>query len=287
MNPEGIPLKTILITGSSSGFGMHVAVGLARRGWRVFASMRDPGKRDGLDRLAEAAGVPVGQIEVVPLDVASATSREKAVQQVLDACGGHLDAVLHNAGYTTLGFFEDLPEEECRRLVETNFFGALEITRLVLPAMRGNGSGRIAVVTSNAVNVPHPLFSLYAATKWALEGWGEALALEVAPFGLDVVILQPGTHDTSFANNVAPVAPEDSAYAELLTRVIPRLTRIGNYSRSTAKAAERMCRVLESDRPPLRTRIGPDDVVASWLARIAPYRVRERAVQWITGLTRS
>ncbi|MEU6419595.1 SDR family oxidoreductase [Streptomyces spiralis] len=276
-------MRSILITGSSSGFGMHVAVALAERGWQVFASMRDTAKRDRLDRLAESSGV-TDRIEVVQLDVASSESREKGVRQVLEACGDRLDAVLHNAGYTTLGFFEDLSPEQCRRLVETNLFGAMEVTRLVLPAMRARRRGRIALVTSNAVNVPHPLFSVYAATKWALEGWAEALAVELAPFGLDVVILQPGTHDTDFAGNVAPVLPEGSAYGELFNRAMPRLTRIGAYSRSTTKAEAEMCEVLQARRPRLRTRIGPDDKVAAWLARIAPYRVRERAVEWITGL---
>ncbi|MGW3472429.1 SDR family NAD(P)-dependent oxidoreductase [Saccharopolyspora sp. NPDC000995] len=136
-------MKSILITGSSSGFGREVAVMLAHRGWRVFASMRNVRKQDRLYALAEAAGVSAAAIEVVELDVASDESRDRAVEQVLQASGGRLTAVLHNAGYTTTAFFEDLSAQRCRHVLETNLLGAMDITRRVLPALRRDGLGKL------------------------------------------------------------------------------------------------------------------------------------------------
>ncbi|AGP60264.1 SDR family oxidoreductase [Streptomyces rapamycinicus] len=279
-------MKSVLITGSSSGFGREVAVMLARRGWLVLASMRDTAKRDRLYELAKAVGAPTESIRVVPLDVASDSSRGEAVERVLEITGGNLSAVLHNAGYTTTGFFEDLSGEQCRHILETNLIGAMDLTRRLLPALRHNGSGRIAVISSNAVNVPHPMFSVYAAAKWALEGWCEALSLELRPLGVDVLIFQPGNHDTAFGAHAVPVLPEHSAYELLAERALPRLAGLSHYSRPSHKASRRMCDVLERARPPLRTRLGVDDVAASLLARLAPYRLRRLGVERITGLGR-
>lgn len=279
-------MKTILITGSSSGFGREVAVMLARRGWRVLASMRDVGKRDRVDELADSVGVPRAAIEVIELDVASEPSREKAVEIVVERSGGRLDALLHNAGYTTAGFFEDLSAEQCRQLLETNLVGAMDLTARLLPALRRTHASKVAVVSSNAVNVPHPLFSVYAASKWALEGWCEALAVELRPMGVHVAIFQPGNHDTPFGSHTVPVLPEGSAYADIAQGVLPRLAGLARYSRPSYKASLRMCEVLEQERPRLRTRLGADDVIASWVTRLAPYPVRRRAVEWITGIGR-
>lgn len=277
-------MSSILITGASSGFGRQVSLLLAARGWHVFASMRDPDKRSAGEELAREARELPGRLEVVPLDVTSGASRGSAVQTVLAAVDGRLDAVLHCAGYTTAAFFEDLSTEQARDVLETNLVGAVEVTRLVLPAMRAAGRGRIAVVSSNAVNVPHPMYSMYAASKWALEGWCEALSMELRPFGIDVIVFQPGNHDTAFGANVVPVLPPESPYAELAAAALPKMARLGRYARSSLKASRRMCEVLESPRPPLRVRLGPDDHVAHWLSRIAPYELRRRGVQLITGL---
>jgi NAD(P)-dependent dehydrogenase (short-subunit alcohol dehydrogenase family) len=248
--------------------------------------MRDPARREGLDRAVSAAGVPADRIVVDQLDVTSAHSREKSVARALELFDGAPDVLLHNAGYTTAGFFEDLSSEQQDLLLRTNLVGPMELTRLFLPEMRARGTGRIAIMSSNAVNVPHPMFSIYAASKWALEGWCEALSIEVAPFGIDVVVFQPGNHDTDFGSNVVPVLPGDSDYAAQAARAMPRMTRLGRYARPAGKAADRICAVLEGDRAPFRVRLGADDHVAHWLARLAPYRLRRRGVELITGLGR-
>ena len=276
--------RSILITGASSGFGLGTAVELARRGWQVFAGFRDPGRRTSLDAALVAAGLPPSAVEIVALDVTSAESIAGAATTVLARATEGVDVVLHNAGYTTAGFFEDLTDEDCRRLMETSFFGTLALTRELLPSMRARRRGRIAVVTSNAVNVPHPLFSVYAAAKWALEGWAEALSLELAPFGIDVVVLQPGAHRTSFESNVMPVVEEGSPYGSLFEAAAPRLAWIGRHQRDPDKAVAAIVRAIESKRPPFRVYIGADDRIAAMLKGVAPYRLRERVVGRITGL---
>lgn len=280
-------MRSILVTGSSGGFGREIAVMLARRGWRVFASMRDTAKRDRVFALAAATGTPISAIDVLRLDVVSDSARAEAVDRVLARTGGHLDAVLHCAGYTTTGFFEDVPAQRCRHVLETNLLGAMDLTQRLLPALRASGRGRIVVLSSNAVNVPHPMFSCYAASKWALEGWCEALAVELRPFGVRVMIFQPGNHNTEFGAHAIPVVPRSSPYESQAGRALPRLAGLARYSRPSYKASLRMCDMLERERPPLRTRLGADDIVADLVTRVTPFALRRRFVENLIGLTES
>ena len=265
---------------------MGTAVELARRGWSVHAGLRRESSRGPVDAALKEAGLPTRCVNVVQLDVTSSESIAQAVDEVLASESGAVDALLHNAGYTTAAFFEDLPDQECRRLMETSFFGCLALTRALLPAMRARRRGRIGVVTSNAVNVPHPLFSCYAAAKWALEGWAEALALEVEPFGIHVVVMQPGAHRTGFESNVIPVRPDDSPYRALFDAAMPRMAWIGRHQRDPQKAIRSISDALEAPRPPLRVRIGPDDKIAAGLKTVTPYRLRHRVVRYVMGFNR-
>jgi short-subunit dehydrogenase len=277
---------SIFVTGASSGFGAHISALMAARGHHVVASMRDASKSDLLYELLAHYGGDASLLSVIELDVTSPQSRTKAVD-FLTTSTRPPKSVLHCAGYTTAAFFEDLPSESIRDQFETNFFGAVELTKLILPAMRSRGEGTIAVITSNAVNIAHPMYSIYAASKWSLEGWAEALAIELAPFGINVIILQPGNHDTAFASNVVSINPEASPYADLHAVAMGRLRALGDRARSTAKAATEICDALEAESPPLRVRIGNDDKLMAALARWAPYSVRRRIVERITGLTKN
>jgi NAD(P)-dependent dehydrogenase (short-subunit alcohol dehydrogenase family) len=276
-------VKSVLITGASSGFGQRAALDLAAEGWRVFASMRDTQRGAELMDAAKSAGTD-GTISLVALDVTDANSVENGVRQVLEATGGTLDALLNNAGYSALGAFEDLPDVECRRQMETNFFGALAVTRAVLPAMRKAGHGRIVVVTSNAVNTPHPMLSMYAASKWALEGWAEALAMEVAPFGVEVVLVQPGAHRTPFATHVVPFMPEDSAYRPWMEAAMPGLSNLDRWGRDPAKAAGPIAAAVSAEQIPFRTSVGEDSVAFSCLKGALPFEARAWAVRAIVGM---
>jgi NAD(P)-dependent dehydrogenase (short-subunit alcohol dehydrogenase family) len=274
---------SVFITGCSSGFGLGLAVELARRGWRVLPSMRDPGKRAALDRAWAEAGLD-GRAHIIALDVRSPESVRAAAEAVTGRLGGSPDALVHSAGYTTIGFFEDMTAGQARDVVETNLLGAMDVTRAFLPGMRGRGSGRIMVLTSNAVNVPHPMFAPYAATKWGLEGWAEALAMELAPFGVRVMIAQPGAHRTDFSANLQPALPPGSAYADIFAAVMKPLEWIGQHQRAAAPAVRVMADVLESPRPAFRTRIGPDAFACAVAARVLPYRVRSGILARFLGL---
>ncbi|MEU1521047.1 SDR family oxidoreductase [Nocardia rhamnosiphila] len=278
-------MRSVLITGASSGFGAKAGVELARRGWHVFASMRDTSKSGYVRHLADASGVEPDAISVIELDVTSESSRQSGVKHLLSASPSGPDMILHCAGYTTASFFEDIPPAKIRHLFDTNFFGALDITQKLLPSMRERRSGTIAVISSNAVNIAHPMYSIYAAAKWALEGWAEALEIELAPFNLDVKIIQPGNHDTNFGSNVELMIDESSAYSDLAALALPRMEKLGGKARSADKATREICDALELSRRKLRTRIGSDDKLMAALSRWAPYSTRRILIEKITGIT--
>jgi short-subunit dehydrogenase len=276
----------IFVTGASSGFGAHISALMAARGHHVIASMRDTSKSHHLWELVDKYGGDRNLVNVIELDVTSPESRRQAVE-LLKESPHQPRTVLHCAGYTTAAFFEDLPSESIRDQFETNFFGALELTKLLLPSMRSRGEGTIALISSNAVNIAHPMYSIYAASKWSLEGWAEALSIELAPFGIDVLIIQPGNHDTPFGSKAVPISPTESPYSGLHAAAIEKMRALGGRARSTNKAAVEICAVLEADKRPLRVRIGNDDKLMAALARWAPYAVRRRIIERITGLTRN
>lgn len=279
-------MKSVLITGASSGFGAQAALDLAEQGWRVFASMRDLARGGALAEAAAAAGTG-DRVSLVELDVTDPASVDAAVAQVLAATGGGLDALLNNAGYSLLGAFEDMSEADCRRQMETNFFGTLAVTRALLPVMRSAGRGRIVVISSNAVNTPHPMLSIYAASKWALEGWAEALNMELAPFGVEVVLVQPGAHRTPFATHVVPVMPPESAYKPWLDAAAAGVTNLDAWGRDPAKAAPAIVEAVTGTDVPFRTSVGEDSVAFSWIKGALPFEVRAWVVRAIVGIPAS
>lgn len=274
-------MQSILITGASSGFGRAVALELAREGWLVFASMRDPAKAEAL---LEQAGDARERIVPIALDVTDPAGVRAAVDSLLERTGGVLDAVLSNAGYSILGAFEDYADELCRQQMETNFFGALNVIRAVLPAMRAAGKGRIVIVSSNAVNAPHPLLTMYAASKWALEGWAEGLAMELAPFGIEVRVVQPGAHRTEFAGNVRFVLPENSAYAAWIERAMPGIENLDRWGRDPGKAVPPIIAAVCAENAPFRQQIGEDAQVFAALKANVPFEARACALRAIVGL---
>jgi NAD(P)-dependent dehydrogenase (short-subunit alcohol dehydrogenase family) len=188
-------MQSALITGTSTGIGQATAVVLASRGWRVFATMRNLEKTGLLEQALKEAGLQNG-VELEQLDVTSGASIQAAVESILARTGNKLDAVVHNAGVAAAGAFEDVPEPELRRVMETNFFGVLGLTRALLPTFRAQGNGRIILVSSEAAFMGQPTNSIYCASKWAIEGWAEAIAYELEPFGIEVILVEPGPYRT-------------------------------------------------------------------------------------------
>jgi NAD(P)-dependent dehydrogenase (short-subunit alcohol dehydrogenase family) len=276
--------RTALITGCSSGLGLETAVELAGRGWHVVASMRDPDRRGALDARTREAGLE--PLDVVQLDVTDAESAQRGVKETLELTGGRLDALVSNAGTASGGAFEDSDEEEWRRVLDTNLFGAMRLTQLVLPVMRRRRSGRLVLVSSDSARYGNPALSLYCASKWALEGWAESLAYEVEPFGVRVVLVEPGNYATAIWSTTPRTTPPGSPYSGLLQAVerfveeehLPR-------SRDPREVAGAVARSLTARRPAFRVQVGPDARIAAVLNKM-PYRVSSAVVRRLTGLNR-
>ena len=212
--------KSILITGCSSGIGYDAAHGLAKKGWRVFATCRKP---EDCERL-ESEG-----LESFPLDYESDESVAAAVDETLSRTGGTLNALFNNGAYGIPGLLEDLPRDAMRAIFEANFIGQHDLTRRVIPTMRKQGHGRILMNSSVLGFVTLTWRGAYNATKFAMEGWSDSLRLEMRGTGIHVILIQPGpiTSDIRLKSQ-APfekwITPETSARAdEYETKLKPRL----------------------------------------------------------------
>jgi NAD(P)-dependent dehydrogenase (short-subunit alcohol dehydrogenase family) len=221
----------VVITGASSGFGLSAAVKLAERGCRVYAGLRFSQRKGLVEEAARAAKVA---IDTVQLDVTEPKQIESAVARVV-AEAGRLDVLINNAGFGMGGFFEDVSDEELRLQFETNFFGLCAVTRAVLPQMRQQGSGRVLMISSMSGRHANPILSAYCASKFAVEGMSQALRAEVAPFGIDVVLIEPGAYKTDiFGRNMKiaargddPASPYFKASQRMKTLVQRYVDRVG------------------------------------------------------------
>ena len=281
-------MRTVLITGTSTGFGLVTAVELAKRGWRVFATMRNPAKSGALEAALGRAGAGVRErVTIGQLDVTSEESVRAAVAATLAATGGRLDAVVHNAGVATGGAFEDLPEAELRRVMDTNFFGVLALTRALLPTFRAQRSGRILIVSSESGFTGQPANSIYCASKWAIEGWAESIAFEVEPFGIDVVLVEPGPYITDIWDVSPRISPEGSAYRAWVQYMFRAGdAHVAAHGRDPQEVAERIATVLEARRPAFRNPVGRIARLTHFLRGKLPSRLMRKGVERYLGLHR-
>jgi len=203
-------MSVVVITGCSSGFGMLSAVEFARRGDQVFATMRDSAKSGPLKAAAEAAKTSV---EVLELDVNERESVETAIGEVINRAG-RIDVLVNNAGIGTHGPVEDFEDDEVAAIFETNVFGLLRVTRAAVPHMRSQASGTVVNIGSLSGKVTVPFFGIYGASKHAVEALSDALYYELHPFGIRVVLIEPGNHATEISNNLRSARrfTEGSAY---------------------------------------------------------------------------
>ncbi len=279
-------MKSVLITGTSSGFGLVATVELARRGWQVIATMRSPTRRGPLDAAVEAAGI-ADKVHVETLDVTIPDSVETGWERTLEITGGRLDAVVHNAGVAIGGAFEDLPNEEARRVMETNFWGVLALTRAALPTLRTQGEGRVLVVSSNSAYTGEPANSIYCASKWAIEGWAESLAFEITPFGLDVILVEPGPYRTAIWDNSPRILPEGSPYTKYLRALEKAIDeRVIKDAREPQEVADVIADALEAPRPRFRYPVSPQARVGLLLRGVLPTTWHRRLVSRLLGLHR-
>jgi NAD(P)-dependent dehydrogenase (short-subunit alcohol dehydrogenase family) len=251
-------MSVVLITGCSTGFGKLAAVEFARRGDTVFASMRNTSKSGSLLDAAKAAGVSV---EVIVLDVNDRASVDAAVADVARRAG-RIDVLVNNAGIGTHGPVEDYDDDEVARIFETNVFGLVRVVRAVAPRMRAQGSGTIINLGSITGVVAAPFGGIYAASKHAVEALSDALHYELHPFGVRVVLVEPGGFDTGFSGNVAPARrfTEGSAYIDLDRRFSEAGTRLpGSGQRADASVvANVIVDAAHAESPKRRYLVGQD-----------------------------
>jgi NAD(P)-dependent dehydrogenase (short-subunit alcohol dehydrogenase family) len=263
--------RSVLITGCSTGIGRATALRLAAAGWTVYATARKP------ETLAE---LETAGCRIMALDVTDEASMEAAVAAVEAPLG----ALVNNAGYSLSGALETLPMEAVRRQFETNVFGLLRLTQLVLPQMREAGAGRIVNLSSMGGRLVFPGGGAYHATKYAVEALSDALRVEVAPFGIDVIVVEPGLIKSEFGETAASQVGDGGPYAAFNVSVAKATrevyngpaARLGGEPDDVAGAIQR---ALERRRAPTRVPVTASARLLMGLHSVLPDRAWDRAVK--------
>jgi NAD(P)-dependent dehydrogenase (short-subunit alcohol dehydrogenase family) len=247
--------KVWLITGSSTGLGRALAQAVLECGYRLVATARKP------EQLQDLSDRYPGQVKAIALDVTDPQLIQQAVEAALNAYD-RIDVLVNNAGYGMVGAIEEVSDAEIRRQFDTNLFGAINVTRAILPILREQRSGHILNISSANGIISFAGLGVYSATKFALEAISEALAQEVKPLGIKVTVIEPGSIRTNFSGRaISTVADPIADYADTSGKTIQRLQeRDGKQPNDPAKVAAAMIQVAESDNPPLRIALGADSV---------------------------
>ena len=278
--------KIAVVTGSSSGIGLLTTVELARNGYRVVATMRDLGRSGKLEEAAQKAGVR-DRLDLRRVDITEFDSLPGAVEAIVRD-HGRIDLLVNNAGFSSAGFVEDTQLHELRHQMETNFFGNVAMTKAALPVMREQRSGHIVQVTSVAGRAAAPMLSSYAASKFALEGWSEALRIEVHSLGIRVVLVEPGSYDTDIWERNLVIGKQaldpSSPNKERSQRFAEFVRSQANKRRDPGEIARLIARVANDPNPRLRYLIGPDARKQTWLRALTPWRIYERIVARATKI---
>lgn len=257
-------MKNIIITGSSSGFGLKAAKDFADKGNKVFATMRQPDGKNA-EKKAELEAHS-SHIKVVDMDVTNEISVKVAIDGILEEAG-HIDILINNAGIMYLGITEAFSVEQARFQMETNYFGAIRTMQAVLPSMRKVGSGLIINTSSLVGRMSPPFFGTYTATKHALEGYSQALRYEVSPFGVDVVMVEPGPFGTGLL--ASGQAPDHNKVLETYGELAGAPTAMG----------ENFAQMLQSEDAP-----DPQWVVDAYL-NLAEMPFGKRPTRTVVGIT--
>lgn len=244
-------MKTIVITGSSSGIGKATAKYFARQGWKVAATMRRP------ENETELTGME--NIAVYQLDVTDNQSIAAAAKQII-ADFGTVDVVLNNAGYGLVGPFEATTPEQIRHQFDTNVFGLMEVTRAFLPHFRANKAGLFMNVSSIGGLITFPYISLYHSTKWAVEGFSESLSYELGELGIQVKLIEPGGVDTDFSGRSLVFAMPETLpeYIDGVTKFQTNRANSGQSYSSAEFLAEGIFAAATDGKTQMRYVIGPD-----------------------------
>ena len=270
--------KIALVTGASSGFGLLTSIELARTGFRVVATMRDLGRRERLDRAIAEAGVGP-KLDIRALDVTNFDAIQALVETGVHDYG-RLDVLVNNAGFAVAGFAEDIKLDELRLQFETNFFGAVAMTKAVLPTMRRQGCGHIIQVSSIAGLHGAVTASSYSASKHALEGWSESLRMEVNSLGIKVVLVEPGAFQTEIWTRGAVMGEETKkSTSPNIARSLQMRSVIQNLPKGDPIAVARLiAAIAQNPNPKLRYLVGRDAKLQLAMKRILPWKWHEKLI---------
>jgi NAD(P)-dependent dehydrogenase (short-subunit alcohol dehydrogenase family) len=259
--------RTVLITGASSGIGQATALLLAQRDFSVFGTTRNP---SGVE--------PISGVEVLPLDVCSEESVNTCVDTVLKRVGG-LDILVNNAGYGLTGVVEEVIMEEAKAQFETNFFGVVRMVKRVLPIMRRQGSGQIINIGSGLGLTALAFTGFYSSSKFALEGYTEALRHEVSPFQIRVSLVEPGFVQTKFRDNIQYARYPISDYDPWRQRAAKAVQKHREKGIEPARVAECILQIIESKSPRLRNIVGKEIARTYLLRRVLPESLFEHGAR--------
>lgn len=263
--------STVLITGATDGLGKAAALLLAGRGYRVFAAGRSAEKRALLDALAREQKLP---LETLEMDVCDDSSVQRAIAAVVQKAGA-IDVLINNAGVNYTAAVEDLRMEDWRRQFETNFFGVLRVTLAILPRMRERRRGRIVMMSSVSGFVTAPTQGAYSSSKFALEALSNALRLELYPFGIKVILIEPGYIVTGIQQAATELARpyaetmKTGPYAPLYARFFESVQQSRAKSKTTPEdCARAILQAIETPKPKPRYGVTPLATLAKWLKRL-------------------
>ena len=248
--------KVALVTGSSSGIGFETSLALARNGYHTFATMRNLGKDEKIKQIIEKEDL---SIEILELDVDSEESVNRAIKTVSEK-KGRIDVLVNNAGYGMWGTVEDVSIDEFKEQFETNFFSIIRLIQKVAPIMRKQGSGNIVNISSVAGRIGFPVSPAYISSKFALEGLSESLRFELMPFGINVIIIEPGVIKTNFFDSMklSEKSQEDSTYKEITDKVISGVKMMAEMGTSPKEVADTIIKALKDEKPLPRYVVGND-----------------------------
>jgi NAD(P)-dependent dehydrogenase (short-subunit alcohol dehydrogenase family) len=250
--------KVAVVTGSSSGMGFGTSLTLARNGFITYATMRNLNKSENIKSLAEKEKLP---LKIVQLDVTDEGSVKNAMQSITNEAN-RIDVVVNNAGYPLNGAFEDLAMEEIKDQFETNLFGVIRVTQAVLPIMRKQKSGVIVNISSSTVTIGGiPGGSAYVSTKFAIEGLSKSMAYELEPFGIKVVLVEPGVIRSNFVNNVVAAKKSqdpNSPYSQMMQKMVTSFQHMLEGGSSADVVAKVVLKAVRSENPSPKYLAGKD-----------------------------
>ena len=248
--------KVALVTGSSSGIGYETSLSLARNGYFTYATMRDLTKADEIKKIAENENLP---LKVIELDVDNEESTENAIKTIIDE-KQRIDVLVNNAGWGIWGTAEDVSMKEFREQFETNFFSVVRMIQKVAPVMRKQGTGNIVNISSVAGRIGFPVSTAYISSKFAIEGLSESLRYELGPFGINVIIIEPGVIKTNFFDSMrtAKKADENDVYRDITIKVISGVKMMAEMGTPPKEVANVIIKSLKEEKPLPRYVVGND-----------------------------